>query len=73
MESAIAGHGCPVKPALSYDGELRVVASGETSFTEGLENPFTGADSVEPLRTRSHSQFPKVDFQEKFSGPLYNF
>ncbi|MCM1283758.1 MAG: hypothetical protein NC242_09025 [Roseburia sp.] len=56
IASAIAGHGRPVKPALSHDGELRAVASDETFFTEGLENPFTGADSAEPLRTSSHSQ-----------------
>ncbi|MCM1106383.1 MAG: hypothetical protein NC355_05510 [Blautia sp.] len=48
MASAIAGHGRPVKPALSHDGELRAVTSGEISFTERLENPFIGADSMEP-------------------------
>ncbi|MCM1106769.1 MAG: hypothetical protein NC355_07490 [Blautia sp.] len=48
-KSAIAGHGRPVKPALSHDGELRAVASKEETFLRISENPFDGTDSVEPF------------------------
>ncbi|MCM1282546.1 MAG: hypothetical protein NC242_02765 [Roseburia sp.] len=71
MASAIAGHGRPVKPALSHDGELRAVASGETSLTEGLENPF-----IEPTAWNlAHMQpfaIPEIDFhvQKGFSGGI---
>ncbi|MCM1284407.1 MAG: hypothetical protein NC242_12375 [Roseburia sp.] len=57
---AIAGHGRPTKPALSHDGELRAVASEEISFTEGLENPFTGVDSVKPFAPTQPLAIPKL-------------
>ena len=42
---AISGHGCPEKPELSQDGELRAVVSLTSTASEQLENPFAGADS----------------------------
>ncbi|MCM1284451.1 MAG: hypothetical protein NC242_12600 [Roseburia sp.] len=61
--SAIAGHGCPVKPALSHDGELREVASGEAAFLRTYENPFDETDSVETfMHATAATRTGKIDF-----------
>ena len=43
---AISGQGCPEKPALSPDDELRAVAWEEVHLSEHLDNPFDEADSM---------------------------
>ena len=61
--TAISGHGCSEKSAMSLDGELRMVASGKILFLKNhLENPFFETNSVQFLLCNLPSALSKSTF-----------